>query len=226
VENIMSSKLFTTRQGTIMLGVIAALIAAVALIVYLHNYRNSVNGGNTPTKVLVAKSLIQKGTPGDVVGTSGLYETVTIPKSQVKSGAYIDPSTLTGKVALTDVYPNQQITAADFGVAPASVTQKLNPDERAVTLALGTPQTVGGQVVPGSHVDIWVNFNQAERLLYQNMNVLGVSGGDITLQATPSEAGTLIYASQNGTLYLALRPTVGTIQQKPPVITQNALTGH
>jgi Flp pilus assembly protein CpaB len=226
VENIMSSKLFTTRQGTIMLGVIAALIAAVALIVYLHNYRNSVNGGNTPTKVLVAKSLIQKGTPGDVVGTSGLYETVTIPKSEVKSGAYIDPSTLTGKVALIDVYPNQQITAADFGVAPASVTQKLNPDERAVTLALGTPQTVGGQVVPGSHVDIWVNFNQAERLLYQNMNVLGVSGGDITLQATPSEAGTLIYASQNGTLYLALRPTVGTIQQKPPVITQNALTGH
>jgi hypothetical protein len=35
VDNIMSSKLFTTRQGTVLLGVIAAVIAAIALLVYL-----------------------------------------------------------------------------------------------------------------------------------------------------------------------------------------------
>ena len=33
----MSSKLFTTRQGTVLLGVIAAVIAAIALIVYLNH---------------------------------------------------------------------------------------------------------------------------------------------------------------------------------------------
>ena len=36
MENIMSSKLFTTRQGTVLLGVIAAVIAAIALLVYLN----------------------------------------------------------------------------------------------------------------------------------------------------------------------------------------------
>ena len=46
----MSSKLFTTRQGTIWLGVIAAVIAAIALIVYLNNYRNSVNGSTAPSR--------------------------------------------------------------------------------------------------------------------------------------------------------------------------------
>ena len=33
MDNIMSSKLFTTRQGTVLLGVIAAVIAAIALVV-------------------------------------------------------------------------------------------------------------------------------------------------------------------------------------------------
>ena len=64
MENIMSSKLFTTRQGTVLLGVIAAVIAAIALIVYLNHYRNSVNGNRDRSQVLVAKKLIQQGTSG------------------------------------------------------------------------------------------------------------------------------------------------------------------
>jgi len=55
----MSSKLFTTRQGTVLLGVVAAAIAAIALLVYLNHYRNSVNASNAQIRVLVAKSLIQ-----------------------------------------------------------------------------------------------------------------------------------------------------------------------
>ena len=52
MENIMSSKLFTTRQGTILLGVIAAIIAAVALIVYLNSYRNS-HAGNAAVQAVM-----------------------------------------------------------------------------------------------------------------------------------------------------------------------------
>src|ERR1700756_3937940 len=140
----MSSKLFTMRQGTILLGVIAALIAAVALIVYLHNYRNSVNGNNAVTKVLVAKQLIQKDTPGEVVGTNSRYQFANIAKSDVKTGAFVDPSTLNGKVATTDIYPGQQITSADFGAGTASLTNSLASDQRAVTIPLGSPQSVGG----------------------------------------------------------------------------------
>jgi pilus assembly protein CpaB len=224
VENITSSKLFTTRQGTIWLGVIAALIAAVALIVYLHNYRSSVNGDNTQQQVLVAKALIQKGTPGNVVGSTGLYETANLAKSQIKTGAYVDPSTLAGKVALTDIYPNQQITAADFGVAPIGITQSIGPNQRAVVIALGSPQTVGGQIAAGSHVDVWVSFNNVNRLLYQNMYILGVTGGNVTFRTTPLQAGALIYAAQNGSMYLVLRPTVGTIVHTRAPIRQSAIT--
>jgi hypothetical protein len=56
------------------------------------------------------------------------------------------------------------------------------------------------------------------------MYVLGVNGGNVTFRATPAQAGTLIYASQNSTVYLTLRPTVGSMT-KPPVISSNNL-GH
>ena len=82
----MSSKLFTTRQGTVLLGVIAAVIAAIALLVYLNHYRSSVNG-NQQVKVLVASKLILKGTPGDVIRTtSGLYQLTDSRRTRWRTG--------------------------------------------------------------------------------------------------------------------------------------------
>jgi len=232
VENIMSSKLFTTRQGTILLGVIAAIIAAIALIVYLNQYRNS-HAGNASVSVLVAQKLIQKGTPGDVIRTtSGYYSPTSYAKSQVENGAIVDPATLAGQVALTDISPGQQLTASDFGAATNSVTNQLAINQRAVVIPLGSPQQVGGQIAAGSHVDVWTLLTAqtngvsrpVARELFQNMYVLGVNGGNVTLRATPTQAGTLIYASQNSQPWLVLRPTVASVT-KPPVISSGNLGG-
>jgi Flp pilus assembly protein CpaB len=231
VENITSSKLFTTRQGTILLGVIAAIIAAVALVVYLNHYRSSVSP--PPVSVLVAKKTIPQGTSGDVLAKStSFYQVTQLPKDQVLSGAITDSSTLAGQVALTDVNPNSQLTADQFGAA-SGVQYQLGPNQRAVVVDLGSPQSVGGQIGTGSHVDVWVTSSaQASngvarpiaKLLFQDMYVLGISGANVTLRTTPTQSGQLIYASSNDTIWLVLRPTIGTTP-KPPVIGAGQVTG-
>jgi pilus assembly protein CpaB len=232
VENISSSKLFTTRQGTVLLGVIAAVIAAIALLVYLNHYRNSVNAHAT-VSVLVATHYIQQGTTGEFVARGNLYTTAAIPKDQVEKNAFVDPATLTGKVALTNINPRQQITEADFGPAPAGLAGSLGPNDRAVVVSVGSPQSVGGQIAGGSHVDVWVSFSGESgngssrpivKLLYQDMYVMGLSGSNVTFRATPTQAGTLIYASQNASIWLTLRPTNAT-KPKPPVIGAGAVVG-
>lgn len=233
MENIMSGKLFTTRRGTVWLGVIAAVIAAIALLVYLNNYRNSVN--KPPVDVLVAQKLIQSGTTGAVIRTNaGYYKVTSVPNKQVETGAILDPASLSDKVAVTDISPGQQLTSADFGAASTSVATQLNSNQRAVVVALGSPNQVGGQIAAGDHVDVWVlSTAQAgngvtqpvAKLLFQNMYVLGLNGSNVTLRATPTQAGQLIFGSQNDTLYLALRPTIGTVT-KPPVITAGSVTGR
>ena len=235
MENIMSSKLLTTRRGTIILGIGAAVLAAIVLLVYLNQYRNSVDSGAQPMSVLVAKSLIQKGTPGDVVGTSSLFQVSSIPRSQVKTGAFVDPKTLTGKVAVADVYPGQQLTATDFVVGNANaLTQRLARDQRAVVVPLDSPAEVGGQIASGDHVDVWIAVSAQGangvsrpivREVLQNMYVMGVAGGNVTFRATPRQSGQLIFASQNSKIWLVLRPAVGSANSKSPTISSNDLLG-
>jgi Flp pilus assembly protein CpaB len=229
VENIMSSKLFTTRQGTVLLGVIAAVIAAIALLVFLNQYRS---GATSTVQVLVAKKTIPQGTSGEVLAKStGFYTAAQIPKDNVLSGAITDSSTLTGKVALADINPNSQLTETQFGEG-AGVVQKLGPTERAVVVSLGSPQSVGGQIGPGSRVDFWVTSSgqgttgvtrPIAKLLFQNVLVLGVNGGNVTLEATPRQAGQIIYASTNTQIWLTLRNTVSKNLARPPVI--SSVTG-
>jgi Flp pilus assembly protein CpaB len=231
VENITSSKLFTTRQGTILLGVIAAIIAAIALVVYLNHYRSSVSP--PPVSVLVAKKAIPQGTSGDILAKStSFYEATQLPKDQVLTGAITDSSTLAGQVALSDINPNSQLTAAQFGAA-SGVQYQLGPNERAVVVELGSPESVGGQIGAGSHVDVWVTSSaQASsgvsrplaKLLFQNMDVLGFDGTNATLKTTTTQSGQLIFAASNDSIWLVLRPTIGTTP-KPPVISAGQVTG-
>ena len=94
-------KLLSTRGGTLIVSGIAAVLAAVILIGYLHRYRESVNSASQPVTVLVAKGLIEKGTPGAVVGTQDLFQTTTAPRDEVKEGAISDPASLRGRVIET-----------------------------------------------------------------------------------------------------------------------------
>ena len=107
------------------------------------------------------------------------------------------------------------------------MVQKLGPNERAVVVSLGSPQSVGGQIAAGSHVDFWVTTSgqgaggvsrPIAKLLFQDMLVLGVNGGNVTLEATPRQAGQIIYASTNAQIWLALRNTVSRNLARPPVI--------
>lgn len=230
----MSSKLLSTRRGTVILGIAAAVLAAIVLLVYLNQYRNSVNSNAEAVSVLVAKSLIQKGTPGDVVGSTGMYQVTSLPKKELKAGAFIDPKTLTGKVAAADIYPGQQLTTADFVVGnAAALTQNLARDQRAVVIPLDNAAEVGGQILAGDHVDVWVAWNAQQangsskpvvQLVLQNMYVMNATGGSLTFRATSAQAGKLIYASQQAKVWLTLRPTVGTTT-KAPVITASDLVG-
>jgi len=218
VDGIMASKLFATRQGTIVLGVIAAVIAAIALIVYLNAYRNSVN--NTAlAPVLVTKGLIEKGTSGSVILTGKMYTISHVAKSSVDAGALVDPSTLKGQVAVADIYPGTQLTAADFGPTTNSIAEQLSPNERAVAVPLGTPEQVGGVVTAGSHVDVWTYISDTKCAyeLVHNAYVLSTGSGNATLRATPAQAGLILWGSNIGQEWLTLAATVATTPTERPI---------
>ena len=153
-------KLLTTRGGTIAVGGLAAVLAAVVLVVYLNRYRHSVTASDQPVPVLVAKALIPQGTSGDVVGSTDLFETVKTPKAQVKNGAVTDPAILRGRTAVADIYPGQQLTLTDFTTTTSNtIGVKLAGEQRAIELTFDVAHGNLSNIVTGDHIDILGGFN-------------------------------------------------------------------
>jgi pilus assembly protein CpaB len=224
VQNILSSRLFSTRAGTIAVGAFAALLALLVLLLYLSNYRSSVQNSNAAVPVLVAQRLIPQGTSGDVLGTTGGYEATEVAKKTVKEGAITDPALLRGRVALADIYPGQQLTATDFTpVAAATLGSRLTGKQRAMSIPIDATHGMTSQLVAGDRADIYANLNGVIRAILQNVLVLSVSGSSsgslssssggggnsITFRVSPNAASRLAFASDNGEIWVILRPPTG-----------------
>ena len=240
VQNILSSRLFSTRGGTIAVGLFAALLALLVLLLYLSNYRSSIRSSSAPVPVLVAKHLIPQGTAGDVLGNSGGFEPTEVPKADVKTGALSDPAVLKGRVAVADIYPGQQLTLADFTTtALASLGSRLTGSQRAITVPVDATHGMIGTIVPGDRVDVYANLNGVIKAIMQNVYVLAVSGGAtgggvgasnggsaITFRLTPVGASRMAYVSDNGKIWIVLRPATRGGVIGPNVTTLQQLLGQ
>jgi Flp pilus assembly protein CpaB len=232
----IAQNMFTTRRGSLLLGTAAAVLAAIVLLVYLHSYRNSVNSASAPTSVLVARSLIEKGTPGDYIGTNRQFQVASVPGKELQAGALTDPAALSGRVAVTKIYPGQQLTAAAFAYAtPGSLQTRLSGTDRAITVQVDASHGMIGQIGDGDHVDVFIGFNvqgaggtqPVIKLLMADVLVLKapLAGGSglVTLRAPEYRAAQLAYAADNGRLWLVLRPASGAKTSNPGLINVQSL---
>ena len=232
-----AENLLSTRRGTLLIGGGAALLAAILLIVYLKNYRSSVNGSNATLSVLVAKNLIQKGAPGNFVASQREFQFASIRKHNLEVGAISDPSALRNLVAAHDIYPGQQLTLSDFTSAPANTIQtQLTGTLRAIQIPFDGPHGMSGQIQPGDHVDVYVFENVQGpggsqnwlKQLMQNALVLrtsstGAAQGTVDLRANAVQAAELAFAADSGKLWLVLRPASGAAPSQPGLITVERL---
>jgi Flp pilus assembly protein CpaB len=221
--------LFKTRGGAVLIGGVAAVLAAILLIVYLRSYRSSVNSGTRPMTVLVAKSLIPKGTAGNLIAQESLYQVTTVPRSQLKTLAISDPAALSDRIAAADIFPGQQLTQPDFTTEGAgSVSSTLTGVQRAIAVPVDSTHGVAGTVQAGDHVDIYVAVNSTTqgpvlKLLVPNVLVIippGANGaGNAVLQVTTKQAPIFAYAADNARLWFVLRPVVGAKPTPPSLVT-------
>jgi Flp pilus assembly protein CpaB len=239
----LATKLVSTRRGTLIAALLIALLAGASILLYLNSYRDSLKAQGANVTVLVAKQTIPKGTSGTVVAAKDLYTVTTIKESLLLEGAMSDPASLRGKVATTEIFPGAQLTTADFGAAGDSLAAQLTDRERIVSVPLDSAHGLIDGIEPGNRVDVYAGFNviplsadgrpiaggQARPMLRQILaNVPVVAVGDrargsgstnVSLAVDDVKAAKLAFASDNGKLWLALRPSAGAKASKPGIVT-------
>jgi len=178
-----------------------------------------------------------------------MFTATTIRESQLREGAFSDPSSLTGKVATTQVYEGSQLTAGEFSNSSSALAGTLTDRERVVSIPLDSSHGLIGEVEVGNHVDVYAGFNvipvgpggipgnggQARPVLRQIMSdvpVVGINSGsggvgtrtaNVSLQVDDQQAAELAFASDNGKLWLSLRPSAGAKSSPPTIVTAETL---
>jgi len=240
-------RLMSTRWGMTLVAGLAAVLAGVLVLVYVEKYRNSVKAQGAPVTVLVARQTIPKGTSGAVIATQGFYTVTTIRQSQLANGAISDAADLRDKVTAHDIYPGAQLTSGDFVTSTTNVASSLTDYERAVSLPFDSAHADLNDLQAGDHVDVYAGFNviplgrdgtpisgaqprAVMRMIMPNIPVLDISkktnGGssaNVGLKVTDSQAADLAFASDNGKLWLAIRPASGAKAAPPKIVTIETL---
>ena len=243
-------RLTTTRQGTLALAGVAALLALGTLMAFLHGYKKTLADTAQPVTVLVAKEELPKGSSGDLIARKGLFQAVSFKRDQVKDGAITDPGSLSGMVAVHDIVRGQQLTTGDFAKPTDPVLSKLGADERAVSIPLDSAHGIIGRVAAGDRVDVLAGFQVQPdgatrprpilRTLLQDVEVLEapppsdpsktqtstMNAGqtqNVVLKVPERKDPELAFSSDNGKVWIVLRPQAGATQSRMSLVTLDRL---
>lgn len=240
MSNTFSTKVsgrVSSRGWAIALGLGAIVLATILLIVYLDRYRARVSGASAPTPVLLAKQVIQAGTPGNIVANNQMYEATVIPKKEVLEGAIADPTFLTGRAAAIDILPGQQLTELDFAAtATTTIDSQITGSQRALSFPVDLLHGSLGQLKAGDEVDVYMTTARKDgpkkgqpqiELFRPAVKILAVPGptsATLILRVESKEAPKYAYVADNKSLWFILRPAAGAKKTTATVGHEDNLT--
>ncbi|MCW2846823.1 MAG: hypothetical protein JWR90_797 [Marmoricola sp.] len=213
--------------------IVAAVIAALGTLLvflYVRGADNRADQRYSAVQVLRVVKEIPAGETVEAAQAAGKIETSTVSQQDLVPGALTGTEPVAGKVAVTAIYPGEQLIASKFGASGASTGLSIPKGKIAVSINLSDPARVAGFVNPGDKVAIFMNGAAAgstfTRLLLPNVQVIGAgtttvvattttdpAGAQVTdqlpktlltLAVTQAEAERVLYASQNGQLAFGL----------------------
>jgi len=204
------------------IGVVFAAVAGFMTLGFLKGQSSEPTQANLDTvPVVVAADTISRGQ----VVEEDLVKLVDWPTDSVPEGAFRTVSDAVGKLARTEIYADDLLTAAKFldTKAPSILSMLIPTGRRAISIKVNEVTGISGFVAPGSHVDVLLTVVGDDedpaktRIVLQDTEVLAIAQSieqrdsrpvvvnTVTLNVNPREAETLTLASNEGSLHLELR---------------------
>ncbi len=176
--------------------IVAALIAALGtsmVFLYVRGADNRAEAGQAPVKVLKATVQINPGETMAAAQAAGKVQIGSVPRAQVLSGAVNSAAGLENQVALSTIFPNEQIITGKFGSPGDQETLTIPDGDIAISVNLSDTGRVAGFVSPGAKVAIFTNISDngtdATRLLLPQVQVIAVGATTVVSTTTTDPAG-------------------------------------
>jgi pilus assembly protein CpaB len=184
------------RRILVVAAALVAALGAVMVLLYVRGADTRAEEQYKTTDVLVATAPIESGETIEAASTAGKIVKKAVTNNSVLPDAQADLTALSGKVALTTIYPGEQIIGSKFGTTAAPSSALQIPDDKiAISVNLTDPARVAGFVNPGSNVAIFLNATGVKdgksftQVLLPTVTVIGVGSTTPVATTTTDQAG-------------------------------------
>lgn len=220
------------RKVLLVVAVVIAALGTMLVFLYVRGADNRAAQQYHAIRVLRAVKPIAAGETVTDAQAQGKIELSSVPQNQRLPDALSDLSTINGSVALTQIYPGEQIISSKFGSTASGTTLTIPKGKMAISVNLTDPARVAGFVNPGDTVAVFYNGSTTNggtplsRLLLPRVEVIGVGTTTVisttktdktgaqtteqlprtllTLALSQNEAQKVLFAASNGELALGL----------------------
>jgi Flp pilus assembly protein CpaB len=219
----------TYRLRNILIALGLAIIAAILVSVYVTQYKNHVENGQSGADVYVAARDIPNGTPGADLIDKKYLRKESVKRLDLVRGAITDTKQIAARYVIEPIYEGDQLSLRRFGEAGAEGARgQLTGAQRAVEIDAKPAQVLAGTLKTGDHVDVVATWPAPEgsshhvsKVVLRDLLVLGApeggsSGGSVTssssgtttvqLRVTDTQSAKLFFVVKNGEWTLAIRP--------------------
>jgi pilus assembly protein CpaB len=182
----------------LLVAVVIAALGATLVFLYVQGVEAKADEEREVVEVLGATEIINPGETVEDVSTNGKIDVIEVPQANVVEGAITSFDQISG-VALTTIYPGEQILPQKFGAGGSQETITIPKGTMAVSVQLSDPARVAGYVQPGSEVAVFLSTTAAEgapnggvdftRLLFPQVEVIGVGSTTLLTSTTTDDSG-------------------------------------
>jgi pilus assembly protein CpaB len=233
------------RRILLVAAVLVAALGAALVFLYVKGADTRAEARFETVDVLRASAVIEPGESIEDAQAAGKLALEAVSQDQLLDGAQQSTESLSGTVAITTIYPGEQIIISKFGSSAAIQSSLQIPEGKlAISVNLTDPARVAGFVNPGSEVSIFMtgadptSGQPFTRLLLDRVTVIGVgsttpvsttttdeSGAStteqlprtlLTLALDQKQAQQVLFASSNGELAFGLLTEESAVANQEP----------
>jgi pilus assembly protein CpaB len=177
-----------SRVLAILIAVVLALVATVALVVYVNGADRRAIADQEPTYVYVAVETIKAGTSGEDAQNGRSIERRAVASTSAVEGRVRSLEQLKNRFAAVDIVAGEQLLLKRWVGAEDVAGRRLLPipdDHQALSIGLDVQRQVAGFVTPGDKVSMLITRPRGDRgeeteFLLQNVQVLAVGTTALT----------------------------------------------
>lgn len=144
------------RTVLMLVAILVAALGSTLVFLYVQGINDRAIADQQPVEVLVATDVINPGESVEEAQAAGKLGLAEVPQANLLPDAMDKIDALTGQLALTTIYPGEQILPAKFGATNSSETVSCPKDTGCLSFQLTDYDRVAGFVQPGSHVAVFV----------------------------------------------------------------------